>query len=114
VPPNDRGNLRKLLRWSFAMWDSMLSGGIYSKMPQRAKKKATDTLAQVLHARHPGYTFALLPGVGPDRPVASPSGRQVAFEITGPNDQAAVIRARATADEHGVYRAAENPAPLID
>ena len=85
----------------------MLSGGIYSKMPQRAKKKATDTLAQVLHARHPGYTFTLLPDVGRAGSVVPPGGRQVAFEITGPNDQASVVHARAAADEHGVNGAAE-------
>jgi hypothetical protein len=96
------------------MWDSMLSGGIYSRMPQRAKEKAAGTLAQVLHARHPAYRFTPLPGVGRDRPVASPSGRQVSFEITGPNDEASVIGARATADKHGVDSAAENPSPLID
>jgi hypothetical protein len=103
-----------LLPWSITMWDSMLNSGVYSKMPERAKKKATDTLAQVLHARHPGYTFTLLPDVGPDGSVVPPGGRQVAFEIAGPNDQASVVHARAAADEHGVNGAAENPPALID
>jgi hypothetical protein len=83
-------------------------------MSQRAKDKAVGTLAQVLHARHPTHKFAPLPGVGRDRPVASPSGRQVSFEITGPNDEASVIGSRATADKHGVDGTAENPSPLID
>jgi hypothetical protein len=96
------------------MWDGMLSGGIYSKMPQRAKRKAAGTLAEILHARHPAYKFTQLPDVGLDRPVASPVGRQVSFEITGPNDQTSVVHARATADEYGIDGAAENPAPLID
>jgi hypothetical protein len=80
------------------MWDYMLSGGIYSRMSRRAKQTAAGTLAEVLHARHPAYRFTRLPDVGPDRPIASPVGRQASFEITGPNDQSAVVHARATAD----------------
>ena len=36
-------------------------------MPRRAKQKVTDTLVEVLHARHPAYRFAPLPEGGRDR-----------------------------------------------
>lgn len=107
-------NLRGAASLDVAMWDSMLSAGAYGRMSQRAKDKAAGTLSQVLNARHPTHRFTPLPGVGRDRAVASPSGRQVSFEITGPNDEASVIGSRATADKHRVDGVAENPSPLID
>lgn len=63
-------------------------------MPQIAKERALGTLSQVLHARYPTYTFTPLPDIGRNGSVslASASG-QVSFEITGPNDQAAVVGA---------------------
>jgi hypothetical protein len=69
----------------------MFSAGTYGRMSQRAKDKAVGTLSQVLSARHPTYKFTPLPGVGRDRSVASPPGRQVSFEITRPNDEASVV-----------------------
>jgi hypothetical protein len=107
-------NVREPASLDMAMWDSMFSAGTYGRMSKHAKDRAVGTLSQVLSARHPTYKFTQLPGVGPDRPVASPVGRQVSFEITGPNDEAPVVCARTTADKHGVDGAAENPPPFID
>lgn len=106
APPTSLEICADLLDSGSAMWDSMFSAGTYGRMPQRAKDKALGTLSQVLHARHPTHRFTPLPGVRANRPVSPPAGGQVSFEITSPNDQAAVVNPRASTDKDGVDRTA--------
>lgn len=73
------------------------------KFLDAAELIATDTdserrLLDLKDAAHYGvmHVSATELRTGPDRPVALPSGGQVSFEITGPNDEASVIGPRAT------------------